>query len=151
MEEIEYLHSSLVEQLKEMATNHYNKFYRAFEIISTETNKSKAMFLEIVKDSDYLLSSLSFYNDKFMGMDRSEDYLYIGQIINLQIKACHDLAVIFKSEKNRVEEARYESKKDSYRKILYSYYLLAKDNPKVSKILEIFLREADILDSKTVK
>ena len=151
MSEIDYLHESILAQLKESSTNTFNKFSSAFELLNTDKNKAKLMFLEIVKDTDYLISSMEFYNDQFKGLDRSEDYLYIGQLLNLQIKACHDLAVIFNSEKNLVEANRYSSKKDNYKKILYSYYLLAKDNPKVDKILEIFLREADILDSKGIE
>ena len=151
MSELDYLHESILAQLKESSTNTFNKFSSEFELLNTDKNKAKLMFLEIVKDTDYLISSMEFYKDQFKGLDRSEDYLYIGQLLNLQIKACYDLAVIFNSEKNLVEANRYSSKKDNYKKILYSYYLLAKDNPKVGKILEIFLREADILDSKGIK
>ena len=151
MSELDYLHESILAQLKESSTNTFTKFSSAFELLNTDKNKAKLMFLEIVKDTDYLISSMEFYKDQFKGLDRNEDYLYIGQLLNLQIKACYDLAVIFNSEKNLVEANRYNSKKDNYKKILYSYYLLAKDNPKVGKILEIFLREADILDSKGIK
>ena len=151
MSEIDYLHESILAQLKESSTNTFNKFSSAFELLNRDKNKSKLMFLEIVKDTDYLISSMEFYKDQFKGLDRNEDYLYIGQLLNLEIKACYDLAVIFNNEKNSVEANRYLSKKDNYKKILYSYYLLAKDNPKVGKILEIFLREADILDSKAIK
>ena len=151
MEEVEYLHESLLSQLKESATKAYNNFFHAFELLNSNKNKSKEIFLNILKDGDFLLSSLEFYNDKFKGIDRSEDYLYIGQILSLQFKACHDLAVIFKSEKNDIQMNRYESKKDSYRNMLYSYYLLSKGNSKINKILETFLREIDILNSKAVK
>ena len=151
MSELDYLHESIIAQLKESSTDTFNKFSSAFELLNSDKNKAKLMFLEIVKDTDYLISSMEFYKDQFKGLDRNEDYLYIGQLLNLQIKACYDLAVIFNSEKNLVEANRYNSKKDNYKKILYSYYLLAKDNPKVGKILEIFLREADILDSKGIK
>lgn len=151
MSEIDYLHESILAQLKESSTNTFNKFSSAFELLNTDKNKAKLMFLEIVKDTDYLISSMEFYKSQFKDLDRSEDYLYIGQLLNLEIKACYDLALIFNNEKNLVEANRYDSKKDNYKKILYSYYLLAKDNPKVGKILEIFLREADILDSKGIK
>ena len=151
MSELDYLHESILNQLKESSTNTFNKFSTAFESLNSDVKKSKIMFLEIVKDTDYLVSSMEYYKDQFKGLDRSEDYLYIGQLLNLEIKACYDLSLIFNNEKNLVEANRYASKKENYKKILYSYYLLAKENPKVGKILEIFLREADILDSKGIK
>ena len=151
MEEIEYLHQAIVNQLKESATDTFNRFSRAYELLNTDKKKSELMFIEIVNNTDYLLSSMEYYKEKFKGMDRSEDYLYIGQLINLEIKACYDLMVIFTSEHNQIEVARYQGKKENYKKILYSYYLLAKGNDKVSKILELFLKEIDILDSKAIK
>ena len=151
MSELDYLHESILNQLKESSTNTFNKFSTAFESLNSDVKKSKLMFLEIVKDTDYLISSMEYYKNQFKGLDRSEDYLYIGQLLNLEIKACYDLSLIFNNEKNFVEANRYASKKENYKKILYSYYLLAKENPKVGKILEIFLREADILDSKGIK
>ena len=140
MEEVNYLHQAVVDQLKETATHTYNEFLKAYESLNDDKEGSKGIFLAIIKNNDYLFSSLEFYNETFKDLDRSEDYLYISQLLNLQIKACHNLEVIYQSESNK-EADKYITKKEEYKKTLATYYQMNKDNNKIGPILEAFLKD----------
>ena len=141
MEEITSLHNAFVAQLKETATHSYNTFYRAYEMLNEDKYQSRDKFLSLMRNNDYLLASLDFYDDKFYGLDRDEDYLYIGQILTLQVKAAHNLGVIQESDK---EENTYLNRKEEYKKNLYFYYLLGKDSKKIGEILLAFLKDVEI-------
>ena len=134
-QEITLLHNAIVDQLKETATNSYNKFYRAYESLKEDKEASKEAFETILRNNDYVIASLDFYDDKFRSLDRSEDYLYIGQILSLQIKACHNLNFINQNED-------YNEKKNNYKILLYFYYLMAKELEKIGLIMEAFVKDA---------
>ena len=135
--ELESLHNAIIDQLKETATNSYNSFYQAYEELSEHKDDSRIKFLNIIRNNDYVISSLSFYDDKFKDLDRSEDYLYIAQILSLQIKACHNLYVIDNDDK-------WLTRKEEYKSTLYHYYELGKNITKIGPILEAFIKDAGI-------
>ena len=146
-QELKNLHDAIVAQLKETATQSYNAFSCAYELLNEDKNASKEKFINIISNNDYVIQSLEFYNERFKGLDRSEDYLYIGQILTLQIKASQNLFVIARSESNEPEMNYYLSKKDDYKKELYFYYLLAGDNEKIKIILEAFVKDSEISEN----
>ena len=147
LEELKSLHEAIVAQLKETATNSYNSFYRAYELLNEDKDKSKEMFIHILNNNDYLIASLDYYNDVFKDFDRSEDYLYISQILSLQIKTSQNLFVIARSEKKESEKEYYLAKKDEYKKELYFYYLIGSVNEKIKNILEAFVKDAEISEN----
>ena len=138
------LHIAVVNQMKEMATDSYNKFYRAYETLNDNKEKSKEIFLSIINSNDLLISSLDFYNDTFFGLNRSEDYLYIGQILSLQVKASHNLMVIAQSELLDEEIDKWNQRKNKYKIELYFYYLLAQNMEKIGDIILAFVKDAGI-------
>lgn len=146
-QELKNLHDAIVAQLKETATQSYNAFYRAYELLNEDKNASKEKFISIISNNDYVIQSLSFYDEKFKELDRSEDYLYIGQILSLQIKASHNLFVIARSDNNDSEKEYYISKKDHYKEELYFYYLLGGKEEKIKTILEAFVKDAEISEN----
>lgn len=141
------LHTSLLMTLKESATNAYNAFSVAYEKLNENKEESKKRFIEIIKSSDFLLSSMDYYMHLFKDIDTSEDILYVSQIITLLIKASHNLIVIAKSDNNDKEIDLYDKKKESYKDLLYFYYLLGEDNVKLQPILDAFIKDTGVGES----
>ena len=144
MENSKALHDSFLLQLKESATSSYNQFYKAYELLNENKVQSRDMFITLIKNNDYLISSFSFYNDLFKDLSRSEDYLYIGQILTLQVKASHNLFVIYRSDNLTSEMNYYQTKKYNYQKELVYYYNLSKDDPKLFPIMEAFIKDVGV-------
>ena len=147
MEEINSLHNSFVMQLVEQATKSYNQFSRGFEIIKTNVEEAENLFQNVLKNNDYYLSSMEFYNDQFYGLDRSDELLYLGQLLSLQVKACRNLVVINRNKSIEGQALYYESRMNQYKEDLYFYNLLAKDLVKAGPILMMFTKDAHIEDS----
>ena len=140
----EYIHKSLVDQLKETATKLFNLFSDAYAKLNDNVNKANNEFLSLLRDANYIIKPLSFYDDELITYNRNEDFFYIIQILSLCVKASHNLWVIARHNKNKEEMNNNQNLKSYYKGKLYYYYhlayLLGIDN-KTKEIVDIFYKE----------
>ena len=141
-----YLHRSLLDQLKETATEFFNAFSEAYKNLNEDIDKAEEMFKSIINKANTILSPLPFYNDQFVGMDRSEDFFYIIQILSLCIKSTHNLYVISRHNKNETSMAIYEKISHHYKGLIFYYYHLVylfDINKKVKEVVDVFYKEVN--------
>ena len=144
MSELNNLHQSILLQLKETSSHSYNAFSQAYEVMQKDQDEALTKYKNVINDNQYVLNATWYYLDQFIDLDMSEDFLYIGQILNLDIKASHNISIIYRNQNNLDKMALYEKNKILYQGHLYFiHHLLCflKTNNQIKLIIEAFLND----------
>jgi len=144
MSELENLHQSILLQLKETSSHSFNAFSQAFEVMKKDQGDALNKFKNVIVDNQYVLNATWFYLDLFIELDMSEDFLYMGQLLNLDIKSTHNIIVLYRNKKDKEKMNEYEKRKILYQGHLYFIHHLSrilKTNNQIKLIIEAFLRD----------